>query len=796
MQLYSQFILLILSTLLFWTSDILAQVSFVSSGTGGDWSLASTWGNAGVPGNNDHAIISSGTVVSHGVNEIITRIEIESGGELQSNARLTVRGSYTNDGLHSGTGRVQLQGTNDTIAGSGTITTTSIFRVDNERTIISGANLTRTGQNLRSPNNATLFNFGTLTIDRGITGNGTTTFYNGTGATLNIQRALVTNGTLIASDLNNTINYNRTGSNNADIKEPFDGYYNLHINGNNINSDKRITSDILVLNDLVINGSTLFQVNGTLLSVGGDFILNNGDYLQNQGILEFNGTSPQLISGEFSFNDVIMNSSGGVSITPDTVRLTGHMTVPTGTLNANGLLVIESTVSNDAGLGEIGPTASVNGDVKVNRLIPGGATDWRFMGSPISNATFEDWDDDFVTSGFPGSDFPNFGFTSIYGYDETVTGHQDSGFFKISGSDIIEPGKGYWVFCGDSLGGTNPFVVDVAGPINQGIFDFGVTFTSTTGLEEDGWNLVSNPYPCAIDWDAPAWTKVNMDSAIYVWNTNQDQYASYTNGVGVNGGSNIIPIGQAFFVKANLPLTSLIAEEAVKYDTTVAFLRNKHDDDLVLRLKLVQNNDYCESVIRVNNNATNQFDGGLGAYHFPGFGDNKTDIYSIVGDKQLSINAVPVNDLSLIPLRVSGNAGAARLEYQREIVQDDFCLILWNTLSNEQTILEHTGSVELELDTDSKPSEFILLMSRNAQACDELLHINETELEINAEIYYSNGRVYNKSVANQAPYTILDANGSLVQKGYFKDQSLNVEHLPAGVYFFVGKDEILKFSHQ
>ena len=41
-----------------------------------------------------------------------------------------------------------------------------------------------------------------------------------------------------------------------------------------------------------------------------------------------------------------------------------------------------------------------------------------------------------------------------------------------------------------------------------------------------GFNLVGNPYPSAIDWDAASgWTKTNIDNAVYYFKASAtDQY--------------------------------------------------------------------------------------------------------------------------------------------------------------------------------------------------------------------------------------------------------------------------------
>ncbi len=70
-----------------------------------------------------------------------------------------------------------------------------------------------------------------------------------------------------------------------------------------------------------------------------------------------------------------------------------------------------------------------------------------------------------------------------------------------------------------------------------------------------GFNLAGNPYPSPIDWDASSgWSRINMDNAIYYFNSGDSSeyvgtYSSYINGVSSDGlASNIIPAMQGFFI--------------------------------------------------------------------------------------------------------------------------------------------------------------------------------------------------------------------------------------------------------
>ena len=97
-----------------------------------------------------------------------------------------------------------------------------------------------------------------------------------------------------------------------------------------------------------------------------------------------------------------------------------------------------------------------------------------------------------------------------------------------------------------SSGGAN--TVSISGAVNSGALSIGLTNNNNTNT--NGFNLVGNPYPSPISWDASSgWTKSNVDNAIYFFNASGDQYSgtysSYVNGV---GDGPIIAAMQGFFV--------------------------------------------------------------------------------------------------------------------------------------------------------------------------------------------------------------------------------------------------------
>ena len=161
----------------------------------------------------------------------------------------------------------------------------------------------------------------------------------------------------------------------------------------------------------------------------------------------------------------------------------------------------------------------------------------------------------------------------------------------------------------------------------------------------NGWNLVGNPYPSSIDWDATqGWTKNNVSGAIYL--VNDGGWATYlsgngnTEGIGINGGSRYIAPGQGFFV--NVPATGnalLGTTDAVRVHNAVPLLKQGGNTGLV-RLYVSGNGYTDEAVIRFVNGTTAGFDERYDARKLFGLNDRSAQVYTLGGDK-LAINTLP-----------------------------------------------------------------------------------------------------------------------------------------------------------
>ena len=465
-------------------------------------------------------------------------------------------------------------------------------------------------------------------------------------------------------------------------------------------------------NNLIIaSGGTLdLSTNNRRLTLRRDLV-NNGNIIPRNGEIRFNGTIDQFIKGSATANfyDLTVDkSSGTVTVSDGNSHIQGTLDIQNGCLNANGRLTLLSNATGTARLAELNGSACINGNITMQRYIDAGSTDWRFFTTAVSGSTIADINDDFITSGFIGSDFPNWPsasnpWPSIYFYDETATGIQDNGFTPVTNvTNPISPGQGVWVWSGDTITGTQPFTIDVTGPANTGNINLPLTYTNSGLSSDDGWNMVGNPYPSCLDWDAPSITKTNINNAIYIWNPDLQQFGSYIGGIGTNGASNNIASSQAFWVQASSANPVITVTEASKTSVDGAFLKPSVIQPF--RIKATNNYGTDEIVINFDNNSTNNFDAEFDAEKMTSVNTSIPRLASITNNKEFSINQLPEQEIN-IPIKITSDvAGLQQIDLENAgAFGNSACLILedlftgttynLNTVQSFTTFISDTTTV-------------------------------------------------------------------------------------------------------
>ncbi len=414
-----------------------------------------------------------------------------------------------------------------------------------------------------------------------------------------------------------------------------------------------------------------------------------------------------------NFFSLLLDDPNGLTLNSN-ATINGFLKLNNGTFTNNGVnFTFISTATGTARINAVAPTANYVGNITMQRFAPGPLTGWALLGPAVQGATIFNWTDDFATSGFPGSTDPNLSFISIYDYDETAPGLFDDVASYIAATNVTNPlnvGKGKWVYLGTGTVNTNSITFDVTGQPQIGNFNFNLTYTNTGNPLDDGFNLIANPYPSAVDWLSAAWTKTNINNAIYMFQADNGQYASFVNGIATNGGSRFIASSQGFYVQANAAAPVLAATENVKSLSSPVLIKEAVIKN-VLRLRMVGDGRQDEAVVYFDKDATNGFDGNFDAAKFLSTNPLNPSIATVNNSRDLSINGIPFQAKTLhIPVRVTaGVSGTYNISWSGvENFAPNACFTLEDTENGNIVNLKTNTIYFFNLVTGSQGPRFIL----------------------------------------------------------------------------------------
>lgn len=178
-----------------------------------------------------------------------------------------------------------------------------------------------------------------------------------------------------------------------------------------------------------------------------------------------------------------------------------------------------------------------------------------------------------------------------------------------------------------------------------------------SGADPNGYNLVGNLYPSAVDWNAIS--KSNVDDAIWVWNAQGGNYGSFVAGVGANEQTEIIPSGAGFFVRANSAGASVTFDESDKAETNTGstFLRSGRNTLFRMKMTTAANANLSdEAVVVFRPTATRGYDRHFDAAKMSGSLMNISTV-PVAGQKMI-INSMPEMTAQREDLVLDVNASA------------------------------------------------------------------------------------------------------------------------------------------
>jgi len=567
----------------------------------------------------------------------------------------------------------------------------------------------------------------------------------------------------------------------------------LHIYGSIINDGtigNGTTNDRISFNlnaSANISGLGTFTANRIRKNGGGNtsHTISQAIELRYSGVAIYNNAASSN-----SFNVTVDQSStincinGGYSLKSNdqllvygTLKLNNTMSNSAG----NSGITIKSSSSGTGNL--IHSTQNVAGTVE--RYITGNATNepYHFVSSPVKDAPFSSlW-----TSGDK----------NVFWYDESVNNSSvDQGWTRISSGNLTN-GRGYSIV-GNYNNRTLSFQGNLMVPADISS-QIAVSFTSSGTTSSDGWNLVGNPYPCALD---PV-EFINDNSsvletgyqAVYYWdNPDGDRaradYAVYGTGGGVIGGSNTapeqyIPVGQGFFVKVKSGSTNISLTSDQRIENIGAQYWTPDFDKPVKIWFAVKGPDKLrnQAMICFLNDASYNLDA---ADVIKLRGNPDIALYSLINgyNEQFIIQSFPLQDLSteqeiLIPVGVhAGYDGFYSFLIDSLLNFEDYQVILEDKIAKSFQKIDTKSTYQVFLTSGEYNQRFVLHISnRNIST--------KTDALKSTNMFYYNNTLYITGANKASMLEIVNEMGQSVKLSLLDNLGtvqVSLNDLNSGIY--------------
>jgi hypothetical protein len=535
--------------------------------------------------------------------------------------------------------------------------------------------------------NSTIIVGGTSTVDIGTSVlGGTGAFTLSSGATLKTANTSGINGSITTTTktFDPAANYVFNAASNQSTGTLLTSAHNIDINAAGyvtLSGNVALTS----LGTLTIPNNRVLDAAGFVISGSGHIDLQGGGAFKtaHAGGLDGCNTTSGATSNYASTADYIFNATGAqvtgtylpATINHFTVTGTSALTMTNSSITCNSLtidngatfqidanktvtvnfnattlngaacLIIKSEGSFiDNGISGLG-TARVEKSLLQNR--------WYYIGLPVSTAVNASSFGTISTSA--GND------THLWYWDEPGQAYSQIANGAVSLDPSTPTLRGYSV-----KDYTNPISAAFTGTLNTGaVSNSNLTYNATGSFQ--GYNLVCNPFPSAIDlgtWDGSAAasttgvTVSNLETSVwYRTGGNFGVYNWTTGGVGTNGAQQVVPAMQAFWVRAKSSTTgSLQFNHGVRLHSSQAFYKTTTETN-VFRMNVSDGTNTDETVVGFYQDAQDVFENFDSEKMFAV--DDIPQLYSLTSDNAVvAINGQPelaASEERVIPMGFSTN---------------------------------------------------------------------------------------------------------------------------------------------
>ncbi len=556
-----------------------------------------------------------------------------------------------------------------------------------------------------------------------------------------------------------------------------------------------VTNDSdIEIRGLAVEADAEFQMASTSIDIVGDRLHVDGLLSGGQGSLRLASQQPLVIEGTGTLNlfDLTIDTDAGVTAAALT-DIRGTLQLERGLFTASEQVRLRSSANGTGRLGPISAIADYSGDLTVERYIPAGATNWRLMGSPVDDVTVADWNDDFITTGFPDADYPDFDspvgsgipWANVRVYDETIADPDlNVGLVGVSSlAEALSAGRGFAIWSGTGSAGTSAFMVDVSGPphIARTPIALPLTFTDTGNPAADGWNLVSNPLPSPIDFTAIA-RGPDVLNSYWIYDPATGNNISWSAGFSTGGANGILQSSQAFWMRTNGSDISASVLEDAKVNTLIGgTFGGQQEASPLVRLKITgTGNQFSDETLVVFAQGSPARSADEGDADKMLFGHPSAPrIATLAGQGiPLAISMYgPVASDITIPVMVQVGVSGTYTVAVEELIAPGVlsCVSLEDLVTGAIVPLSQGATYTLELEAGTDPTEARLLLHATAP-------MDFTVLDVACAGGTSGQAVLN---VEEGPLTVIwsDAFGTVLgQQEVQSGNSATLEDLPAGNY--------------
>jgi len=492
-------------------------------------------------------------------------------------------------------------------------------------------------------------------------------------------------------------------------------------------------------------------------------------------------------------SSVVTVASGG-HLTFYAVAAVGSITVASGAkvtlANTMTLAATNLTLQSDAsGTGTFVDNnaaggLTVSGTTQVNQYLASGRN-W-YMSSPVELASVSDIN---TATG-----------SSIVSYDEI---HGSAINPWITETTTLAIGKGY-IVASPSI--SNP-TITFTGTLNTDTTL--IALTRTAGQTKEGFNLIGNPYPSYVNWEAATlsnvattiWyrTRNTAETPAFVFDTYNGTTHAGTNNNLSGAVTGLIPPMQAVWahVSDGFAAGSVTFNNSMRYhanptigEATVTTTPLKAPSrkqassikQQLLRLQVSNGMNSDEAIVVFNADASNSFD----AFDSQKMSNNNAaipEIYTLVGKEALVINGMnnPISEMQL-GFRTGAMNRFKIKASELSNFDSDMRIILKDNVLNTQTDLTDGAEYSFSSDVTNATNRFTLLFKSAGTVTDMTTDklANNYSVYVNADhqIIVANGNSKNVTVS------IYDLMGQLMDRKTITGNSTQSStKLLSGVYF-------------